>query len=409
MGLRDWFRRRRPEQEEAAAESPLRWFAARVAERFREQEDVLAVELGDIDGEMRLRLVDGSERSVYVGNVFAGMEGLSPEEKIDSVVEHFGSLFDFEASDDWDTVRAQLCVTIRGASGLRVDRESRPISELLTDVLGVFPVIDGDAAMRYVTAKDLDTWGVDRDAVLASGLGYLESLGVTVTPYDPDTPDDILMEASEDCFQAARLAIPGLLTKFESHVNGKPIAAVPHRDLLLVAGDADPDVVGRLCEIASREYEAAARKISPALYTSGPDETVVPYPPDACPEHSKTIHAAHLRISSIEYAELKQTLEADFEEDGIDKFIASPMLFAKPGERTLLVASWADECSALIPKVDALAMADGDDIALVPWDEVLRIAPEALVRHPTYQPALYETSGPPTDAGVRKPLLARRM
>jgi hypothetical protein len=409
MGFRDWFGRRKPKKAGGANESPLRWFAGRVAENFREQEDVLEVDLGDVDGEIRLRLADGSERNVFVGNIFAEMEGLAPEAKVASAVDHFRSLFELEISDDWESVRSHLCVTIRGASGLRAEREARPVSELLTDVLGVFPVVDGDTAVRYVTAKDLEVWGVDRAAVLESGLEYLRSLGVAVTPYDPDSPNAILMEASEDSFQAARLAIPGLLAEFTSHVNGRPIAAIPHRDLLLVAGDADPAVVGRLCEVAWREYEAAARKISPALYTSGPDGSVVPYPADACPEHYARIRDAHLQIRAVEYAELKQTLDADFEEDGIDKFVASPMLVERAEGQSLLVASWADQCEALLPKVDALAMADGDDIALVPWDEVTRIAPTALVRHPTYQPTLYETSGPPTATALRTLLLERRV
>jgi len=73
------------------------------------------------------------------------------------------------------------------------------------------------------------------------------------------------------------LLVPGWLASFRGRVDGKPVAIAPHRDLVLVGGDARPDLVARLLAMAEREFEGSNRRLSPCVYTTDANGALVPY------------------------------------------------------------------------------------------------------------------------------------
>ena len=117
--------------------------------------------------------------------------------------------------------------------------------------------------MSYVSSAHLAEWGVTIEDALMQAFGNAARLAPPVSDDDGAT---FHIDAGDD-HESSRLAVPGFLASFRGHVDGEPLAIMPSRSQLWIAGSEDPALVLELTSVASREYEGANRAISPAVYT----------------------------------------------------------------------------------------------------------------------------------------------
>src|SRR5207248_5392300 len=88
---------------------------------------------------------------------------------------------------------------------------------------------------------------------------------------------------------------------FANRVAGRPVAIVPSRSRLLVGGDGNEACLRALVESAQREFMAAPRSISPALYTVDDRDAVVPLVLPAGSALAAEVALGHVSFRSEEH------------------------------------------------------------------------------------------------------------
>lgn len=121
---------------------------------------------------------------------------------------------------------------------------------------------------------------------------------------------------------------------------------------------------------------------------------MVRYLPDGDDLAARRVRTAHVRTEGTWYNEQKAELEARFQATGAEVFVASFSGLEHPQHGSRSFCTWAPGVDALLPKTDLVALgATAEDIVLVPWDEVQRVAGPKLVREPDYFPTRWRTMG----------------
>src|SRR5262249_19357666 len=157
---------------------------------------------------------------------------------------------------------------------------------------------------------------------------------------------------------------------FRDRVAGRPIAAIPHRDLILIAGDEDPAVVARLAEIAEAEFGAASRAVSPALYVATDDGALVPYARDD--QQRSAVQRGHLVLAALEYEEQKDRIREAFDRDGVDVFVASYTV-NESDDGFVSWCSWGQDVDSLLPRTDVVVLGGEGWAFAVGFDDCARL------------------------------------
>ena len=189
------------------------------------------------------------------------------------------------------------------------------------------------------------------------------------------------------------------LSSFRGKVNGNPVAIVPERAKLFVAGDGDVLCLERLLDMAEREYAASRRSISPAMYTVDDTGAVIPLAlPDKHPLRNP-VALGHARLALAEYDIQQKVLQKDREED---VFVASYVAVQREDGTITSYSTWTDGVPTWLPKTDDVALVGGNPedptVLRVPWE-----AMEGMLRElPDVYPPRFETGDWPDAADLEK-------
>lgn len=113
---------------------------------------------------------------------------------------------------------------------------------------------------RFVLASDLPRWSLDPDALL---LRALDNLAVASSSAKVHREPPLSYLRSGDGLDSARLLLPGLHETMAAELGETFLAAVPHRDVLLLARTED---AAALRARAEDDYARAPHRVSSALY-----------------------------------------------------------------------------------------------------------------------------------------------
>ncbi|MCP3140026.1 DUF1444 family protein [Pyxidicoccus xibeiensis] len=343
----------------------------------------------------------GRQGSVFLDNLYADTRELPPEQRLHVIQRFLGSLWQ-EGPDTlpWEEVRERLLPVLRASTfgmaqlaQLGPDREmvSRRTLPFLLELL----VVDLPESAMFVQRRHLQEWGASEDEAFAAAHANLANLSDGVELYDRE-PSPIWSVDTGDTYETSRLLHPGFLASFASRVQGRPIAILPERATLLIAGDANPDTVARLCESGDREYEAASRRLTPALYTVDDTGRVVPYLRPGDDALAQQMRLAHVRLALSEYTAQKESLDKVHQARDADVFVANlSAVFRKKDGRPITYCVWTHDVDPLLPRADMVSMNEAPmAYFLVPWAEVERLAPGCLTLVPELWPPRYRTTWP---------------
>ena len=344
--------------------------------------------------------------TIYLDNIFHETREMSPEQS-SAAIQRFMSALDETGDLSWEEARHRLVPLVRAAS-FCADSELQLVRRELVPFLCVFAGVDRDDSTSFVTTKQLAEW--QRAAPLVHDLA-LENFArfiaeSDIEPYDSESSSSILHVATNDSYESSRLALPGFLAGFAGRVPGAPVAIVPDRSRLLICGSGDAEAVARLAKIAEAEFNAAARALSPALYTVDPSGKVVPLHLPAEHPHHFLVERGHRLLAASAYADQKARLEKRLIADGIDIFIATCGLLRTKAGQTQTWASMAEGVDALLPEVDLVCLSGGPDdtewYAHVPWPKFFEVAGDCLERDPEHDPPRWRTVGWPDEQAVEQ-------
>jgi len=371
MGLFDRFRKRPPRPPDARE-----LFVREVEAVARVEPGVAGVRRVPGDFAVSIRIGD-EDRLCYLENVFGETREMDPESRrkkierlVRSVQEHVPS--------DWETAKSSLLAVLKPSTfgamvapdGKLVALSRRPFLPGLSQ----FAVVDMEHGMGFVSETHLREWQVGWHEVWETAAANLRAgAHTTLEPYD-DLHGPLFLVPGED-YASSHLLVPGWLASCAGQVEGRPLAIVPSRAAVLVGGDARPEMVKRLAEMAVREYQGSPRPISCALYCAGDGGTVAEYQPRA-DETANLVRLGQARFLAEEYAAQAQVLEQWQKKQGIDVFVAKYSLIRRDDGSVFSWCAWADGVVASLPQTDfVVAGSDGPDrwTAFVPFDVALRV------------------------------------
>jgi hypothetical protein len=350
------------------------------------------------------------DQSVFLDNIFQETRDLDPDQRRAHIGRFVRNLSAPDASAmTWEEVRPKLAPLLRTPTmfgclpGMTPDKQpiQRPFAPFLIECVGV----DSDDGIAYVFPHLLESWGVKLSDVFAAatenGREYFRG---DVEPYDAQAPYPIWYVARSDSYESSRLLVPGWLSSFEGKVEGRPVAIVPHRSLLIVGGDGDDRCLRRLIDSAKAECEASPRRVSPALYTAGADGKVVPF--SLSPGHplAGDVAVGHLMAAIVEYQAQKQFLDEHPRED---IYVAKYTAVRDNAGGAFSWSAWSKGVLTLLPETDQVALnlapsQDDGEMIRVPWQALRDVAGDCLVKEPDLDPPRWRTKAWPDDGMIAK-------
>lgn len=138
-------------------------------------------------------------------------------------------------------------------------------------------VLDGEHGYRFITQETAVAWGLDAREALHRAVANLKRR----TPRMPwkrlgQGPRTRFLCETFDGYDAVRVLLRAELEALRRELAGDLVLAIPSRDLLIVAGDADPNTVKHVASTAEEVFRSARYRVSRRLFTLGA-EHLEPY------------------------------------------------------------------------------------------------------------------------------------
>jgi hypothetical protein len=231
------------------------------------------------------------------------------------------------------------------------------VVDLFADQMGCDVVIEPQQ-LRDLNIEPAQVLPLATANLLERSKGDFTTLGPGVFVSDP-----------ADGHASSRLLLPEKIAALP--VKGEPVAMVPVRSMLLVAGSEDKNGLLTMAGAAAEALTLSRDPLSaqPLRLTNG---TWSDFTPDATEYASlrDLMRGQHLR----EYAEQKELLDQLHAQQDDDIFVANyaPMQDRRTG-RAFGMTFWADGMSSLLPRADVIAFKPMDEVILVPWEAAMPI------------------------------------
>lgn len=312
-------------------------------------------------GALAFNLGNG-EQVLHVHHLFSELRDVSPSERPGRIEFFVRATLEAGEEIPWsDACRQVLPVLRSGTYGAYLEEAAKLVPQpLRRDVLPFLVellVVDRPASMAIVTPAKVELWGVPESEVRRSAHENAEAFRNTPLEQYLDRFGGIFTVAEtgpNDAYASSRLLLPGWLASMNGKVPGRPLAIVPDRGTLYVAGDADPEAGIWLGETAQREWQASTRALSPVVYTVDDAGSVVPYRRPESDSLGRLLRRGEGLLLAKEYAEQKQLLEEIHERDGTDLFVATATLVEREDGCVRSYCVWTDGVETLLPRTDAV-------------------------------------------------------
>lgn len=150
----------------------------------------------------------------------------------------------------------------------RKDRRELASLPFLGD-LGIAFVADEDERYTYIHKRVVADWGVDELDLLRAAMDNLQGLAESGATYYRLGlgARTMLVWETFDGYDASRVLLTRGLIEAASLLAGNPIIGLPHRDYLVMFGDADPEFVLQMQERIREEFEAHPYPITARFLT----------------------------------------------------------------------------------------------------------------------------------------------
>jgi uncharacterized protein YtpQ (UPF0354 family) len=322
--------------------------------------------------------------SIFLGNLFAEVQHLSPAERKEAVRQFVAAMFSQpDEPESWEAAAPRLRPVLRAASYAQAGQiggitvASRPSMRHLVEML----VIDHEHRMSLVNSDSLEAWGVTFDEAYRRGAENLMVEGTHLARLD----NGVLAVASEDTYESSRLVVPGWLASLGEEVGIIPIAVVPSRDMMLIADERDSAAVLWILEEGMKIFVDHPRWLSPVPYKADEDGDIVPWRP--APDH--TAHAkvrlAERTLETYEYREQKGRLEKLFNQAGDETLLVSDYEVETDGEPRS-VTTWPRSADALLPYADEIIFPAETGPFRVSWANAVQLLGTEWEEAPTTPP-----------------------
>jgi hypothetical protein len=277
----------------------------------------------------------------------------------------------------------------------------RPFSEHL----GLTLVVDHPDSIQTVAGHLLVDWKVSFDEVLAVAK---ENLWSRSNQDFGQVGPGLWLSPWQDTHDASRLFLHDLI--WQLPVTGRHVAMAPNRNVLLVAGDEDPEALLRMADLADRQLQEPRPLSGHAVRLEG--NRWEPFLPATDHPAYMLLRQAAMRSAMLDYAEQKRVLDALHAKTGQDVFVASLMALRGAADTVCTGTAWVDAVTdALMPEADVVAFSrppgekgepgDGKGALFADWPNVRRVAGDLMEPTDLY-PTRYRVKRFPTPEQLRE-------
>ncbi len=235
--------------------------------------------------------------------------------------------------------------------------------------LGVALVADIQGAADAITGAQLRASGLEPEAALALALDKLRPRSATAFA---SLKPGVFVSQWRDGQDASRLLFPDLIAALP--LKGDPVAMVPTRSTLLVAGADDSSGLLALADAAAETLSTTDQPLS-ARPLRLRDGQWTDFALDA-EEHAPFLDLMRGQWTR-EYGEQKQLLDQLHAQSGDDILVASyaPMQNRHTG-KPFCMTFWVDGFVNLLPRADSIVLKTAAEVIVAPWR-----AAKAIIGH----------------------------
>jgi hypothetical protein len=298
----------------------------------------------------------------------------------------------------WEDIRSRLRPTVRPvgwATGhQKVDAPPRrPIAPFVVGVLA----IDEDDSMAFASPDDIAAWPVSADDAWQIAVDNLTAAGLPAGATS-GVFEDCFTIMGPDSYESSWLCAHAWLAERADRLPSDPLLLVPARSFAMVVPSRNEIAVLAALAWAAEAYRAEARPLSPAPYlltTHG----FVPWHPPADHPAAQASENAHRLLALTEYQDQTTSVQDLLTKAGEDVYVAT-LEGVRSADGTIHTwTSWpANVTDELVPRADFVGMFGGEDRQFVRWEDAERIASDALVPEPGWDPPRWRARGwPPPD------------
>ena len=339
---------------------------------------------------------DGSTMRMFLHNMMAETDAAPADERGERLRNAVLAMTPTERPETWPAAAPRLMPAIRaiGWAAAHSAGGRRPVMWPFAPFLIAVAAVDSDYAMSYVTAEDLETWGVDAAAVEDAAQQNFAGHGAPLDWAEGEAWVDFVGPTG---YVSSWLTRPDALAEAAARVGGDFVALAPDRDTLRLTAIADRTRLARELEATRTAYDQAPRQLSPVPYRVDDGRVVEwePAPDDPCRD---AVHAAKLLLAATEYGIQQPALQ---EQMGDDVFVASYGAGARDGGRAFSWSTWGKDVPTLAPETEFLALAETDEesrMLFVRFTDARRLLPDLVRPAPDCDPPRWSLSGWPTEA-----------
>lgn len=321
--------------------------------------------------------------SIFLGNLFAEVQHLSPAERREAVRQFVAAMFSQpEEPESWEAAAPRLRPVLRTASYAQAGQvggitvATRPSLRHLVEML----VIDHEHRMSLVNADSLEAWGVTFDEAYRRGAENLMVEGTHLARLD----NGVLAVASEDTYESSRLVVPGWLASLGEELDIVPVAVVPSRDMMLIADERDKTAVQWVLDEGMKIFADHPRWLSPVPYRADEDGHIVAWRPGPDhPAHDR-VRLAERTLETYEYREQKNRLERLFRQAGETLLVGDYEVEVEGAVRS--VTTWPMGADALLPYTDEIVFPVESGSFRVSWSDAAALLTDEWEEAPTTPP-----------------------
>ena len=253
--------------------------------------------------------------------------------------------------------------------------------QILGEHFGLALVYDLPDSMRSFAQSSLDAWGVSLYEALEVAKENLLTLPAKFI--GPESGEGVYLSATGDSYDASRLLLTDVIRQFR--LKGDPIAMIPNRENLIVAGSEDVEALAGMLRMATKALKEPRAISGIALRLDG-DEWTPWLPPSSHPSY-KDFQQLQFQSFGQEYAEQKDLLDKLHVKNDEDVFVATFSVIRSPKGSLFSYATWTETTNTLLPKTDVVVLGRiGGKLAMVEWQKVVDVVGDLMEPLDIYPP-----------------------
>jgi hypothetical protein len=214
-------------------------------------------------------------------------------------------------------------------------------------------VHDTEHAMQQVSSETLKGWGMTPAQALEVAV---DNLRHRAPPRFHEIAPGLWCSGYGDYYDAARILLPELV--WQLRLAGTPVAMVPNRACLLVAGDMDSEALLSMIAKAREVLTAESRPLASEMLRLE-DGRWLPWQPPM-PAAAAALAKLQAEITAGDYAAQKQVLDELHQRRGSDVFVATCSLVQRPDGQLLSYSVLSKGVDTWLPRTDRVVFVDPD-------------------------------------------------